>query len=185
MLCCLLPLSGHFLPGRGRWIKLASVLAVYLILNSVCPYGSFILILTLVMLAVAKCLGLPKSLVFLLTLLYFNARISGGLLVQSPYFIMEQFFPQSSAMPERFLFYSSLLTMLLCCHTLSCWRSCFMPSATAAQTASDASAARAVLYQFDTNGGNFVRSADLPGCYSRSRTEFCFSFTNDIQHFWR
>ncbi len=102
-----------FLPGRGRWIKLASVLAVYLILNSVCPYGSFILILTLVMLAVAKCLGLPKSLVFLLTLLYFNARISGGLLVQSPYFIMEQFFPQSSAMPERFLFYSSLLTMLL------------------------------------------------------------------------
>ena len=58
-----------FLPGRGRWIKLASVLAVYLILNSVCPYGSFILILTLVMLAVAKCLGLPKSLVFLLTLL--------------------------------------------------------------------------------------------------------------------
>ena len=83
-----------FMTDQGRkWRKLLIVFSVYIIFEIICnraalPQGSFGLILIVMLLAVSKWIGLEKSLVFLLTLLYLNARISSGLMVQSLYFIV-------------------------------------------------------------------------------------------------
>ncbi|MCI8687559.1 MAG: ATP-binding protein, partial [Lawsonibacter sp.] len=74
------------------------VFSVYILFEIVCnraalPQGSFGLALMVMLLAVSRWIGLEKPSVFLLTLLYFNARISSGLMVQSLYFIVERSVP--------------------------------------------------------------------------------------------
>lgn len=78
--------------------KLLIVFSIYILFELICnqaalPQGSFGLILMAMLLAVSKWINLEKSLIFLLTLFYFNARISSGLLVQSLYFIIEHSLP--------------------------------------------------------------------------------------------
>ena len=62
-------------------------------------------------------MGLSRSLTFLLTLFYFNARISSGLMVQSLYFIMERSIPFRLEPPEAvFLRAASLVILFLVSH---------------------------------------------------------------------
>ena len=107
-----------FMSNQGRrWRKLLVVFSVYIIFEIVCnraalPQGSFGLILIVMLLAVSKWIGLEKSLVFLLTLLYLNARISSGLMVQSLYFIVERSLPFQLEPPEAVFLRATFLVML-------------------------------------------------------------------------
>ncbi len=107
-----------FIPSQGRqWRKLITVFSTYILFEIVCnraalPQGSFGLILIAMLLAVSRWIGLEKPSVFLLTLLYFNARISSGLMVQSLYFIMERSLPFQLEPPEAVFLRAALLVML-------------------------------------------------------------------------
>ena len=98
------------------------VFSVYILFGLACnqaalPQGSFGLILTGMLLAVSKWAGLEKSLVFLLTLLYFNARISSGLMVESLYFVLERLLPfPSEPLEAVFLRAAVLVTLFLLSH---------------------------------------------------------------------
>ena len=107
-----------FIPSQGRkWRKLLLAFSAYILFEIVCnraalPQGSFGLILMAILLAVSKWIGLEKPSVFLLTLLYFNARISSGLMVQSLYFIVERSVPYRLEPPEAVFLRAALLVML-------------------------------------------------------------------------
>ncbi|MCI8525359.1 MAG: sensor histidine kinase, partial [Oscillospiraceae bacterium] len=112
-----------FIPARGRKRrKLLLVFSVYILFELVCsqaalPQGSFGLALTALLLAVSRWIDLEKPLVCLLTLLYFNARISSGLMVQSLYFIVERSLPFRPEPPEAvFLRAAFLVTLFLVSH---------------------------------------------------------------------
>ena len=102
--------------GRKRR-KLLIVFSIYILFEIVCnraalPQGSFGLILAVMLLAASKWIDLKKSFVFLLTLLYFNARISSGLMVQSLYFIVERSLPFQLEPPEAIFLRAAFLVML-------------------------------------------------------------------------
>ena len=106
-----------FVPQDKRRCGLLLVFFVYILFEIVCnraalPQGSFGLILMVMLLAVSKWIGLEKPSVFLLTLLYFNARISSGLMVQSLYFIVERSVPYRLEPPEAVFLRAALLVML-------------------------------------------------------------------------
>ena len=106
-----------FVPQDKRRCGLLLVFFVYILFEIVCnraalPQGSFGLILMAMLLAVSKWIGLEKPSVFLLTLLYFNARISSGLMVQSLYFIVERSVPYRLEPPEAVFLRAALLVVL-------------------------------------------------------------------------
>ena len=106
-----------FVPRDKRRRGLPLVFFVYILFEIVCnraalPQGSFGLILMGMLLVVSKWIGLEKPSVFLLTLLYFNARISSGLMVQSLYFIVERSVPYRLEPPEAVFLRAALLVML-------------------------------------------------------------------------
>lgn len=105
--------------GKGRPLI---VFSIYILFELACnwaalPQGSFGLILTALLMAVSKWIGMERPLVFLLTLLYFNARISGGLMAQSLYFVVERLLPSPAEPPEAvFLRAAVLVTLFLLSH---------------------------------------------------------------------
>jgi len=114
-----------FLTAQGqKWRKPLIIFSVYILLELVCnqatlPQGSFGLIVTVVMLAVSKRIGLERSFVFLLMLLYFNARISSGLMVESLYFVVERLLPfHTEPLEAVFLRAAILVTLFLLSHTI-------------------------------------------------------------------
>ena len=111
-----------FVPQRHKGRKLLLLFSIYILFETVCsraalPQGSFGLILTALLLAASKQIGLGKKLVFLLTLLYFNVRISSGLMVQSLYFIVERTLPFPPEPLEAVFFRAAaLVTLFLLSH---------------------------------------------------------------------
>ena len=106
-----------FVPQDKRRRGLILVFFVYILFEIVCnraalPQGSFGLILMVMLLAASRWVGLEKPSVFLLTLLYFNARISSGLMVQSLYFIVERSVPYRLEPPEAVFLRAALLVVL-------------------------------------------------------------------------
>ena len=106
-----------FVPQDKRRRGLPLVFFVYILFEIVCnraalPQGSFGLILMAMLLAVSRWIGLEKPSVFLLTLLYFNARISSGLMVQSLYFIVERLVPYRLEPPEAVFLRAAFLVMM-------------------------------------------------------------------------
>ena len=106
-----------FVPQDKQRRRLLLVFFAYILFEIVCnraalPQGSFGLILMAILLVVSKWIGLEKPSVFLLTLLYFNARISSGLMVQSLYFIVERSVPYRLEPPEAVFLRAALLVML-------------------------------------------------------------------------
>lgn len=112
-----------FIPNKEqkRW-KLLIVFAAYILFYLACsraalPQGTFGIILTALLLAAARWTGLEKSLVFLLILLYFNARISSGLMAESLHFLLEQWLPFPVEPLEKvFLHAAIFLTLFLLSH---------------------------------------------------------------------
>ena len=111
-----------FLPRERRRPGTLLAFSIYLLFELACsraalPQGSFALVLTALLLAASRWMGLSRSLTFLLTLFYFNARISSGLMVQSLYFIMERSIPFRLEPPEAvFLRAASLVILFLVSH---------------------------------------------------------------------
>ncbi|MEY8385903.1 GHKL domain-containing protein [Oscillospiraceae bacterium 38-13] len=107
-----------FLPRK----KPLLVFSAYLLSEQACtrtalPQGSFGPLTAAVLLAASGVLGLRKSLVFLLTLLYFNARISSGLMAESLYFLLERALPLPTEPLEAvFLRAAVLVTLFLLSH---------------------------------------------------------------------
>ncbi len=105
-----------------RWKKGAAVFCVYLstslfLSRIAAPQGSFILVLLLFLTAASKALELRKNMAFLLGLLYWNAKISSGLMVESLFFIGEEIVPEPVEPPEAvYLHTAVLLTLLLLSH---------------------------------------------------------------------
>ncbi len=111
-----------FLPRERRRPGTLLAFSIYLLFELACsraalPQGYFALVLTALLLATSGWMGLSRSLTFLLTLFYFNARISSGLMVQSLYFIMERSIPFRLEPPEAvFLRAASLVILFLVSH---------------------------------------------------------------------
>ena len=111
-----------FLPRGRRAGKLLLLFSAYLVLELVCnhtalPQGASGLLLTGMLLAVSKALNLERPWVLLLTLLYFNARISSGLMVESLYFVLERSLPLPVEPLEAvFLRAAALVTLFLLSH---------------------------------------------------------------------
>ncbi len=111
-----------FVPRDKRRRGLLLVFFVNILFELVCsraalPQGSFGLLLMAMLLAVSRWIGLEKPFVFLLTLLYFNARISGGLMVESLYFILERSLPlPTEPLDVIFLRAAALVTLFLVSH---------------------------------------------------------------------
>ena len=111
-----------FLPRERQRRGMLLVFSIYLLFELACsraalPQGSFALVLTALLLAASEWMGMSRSLTFLLTLFYFNARISSGLMVESLYFILERTLPLP-AQPLEAVFLSSaaLVTLFLLSH---------------------------------------------------------------------
>ncbi|MCI9376850.1 MAG: GHKL domain-containing protein [Oscillibacter sp.] len=113
-----------FLPQDKKPRKLLLLFSIYIFMELACnqaafPQGSFGLILAALLLIVSKWIHLEKSLVFLLTLLYFNARISSGLMVESLYFVLEQALPfPMEPLEAVFLRAAVLVTLFLLSHAV-------------------------------------------------------------------
>ncbi len=113
-----------FLPREHRLRRELLLFSVYLLFELACgrfafPQGAFGLILAAALLTVSQWIGLKKSFVFLLTLLYFNARISSGLMAESLYFLLERSLPPYAEHLEAvFLRSAALVTLFLLSHAV-------------------------------------------------------------------
>ncbi len=121
-LCLALFLCPFMGERERRWKKSAAVFCVYLLMSlflsrTAAPQGSFILVLLLFLTAASRALELGKHMAFLLGLLYWNAKISSGLMVESLFFIGEEIVPEPVEPPEAvYLRTTILLTLLLLSH---------------------------------------------------------------------
>ena len=121
-LCLTLFLCPFLGEREHRWKKGAAVFCVYLLTSLflsriAAPQGSFILVLLLFLTAASKALELGKHMAFLLGLLYWNAKISSGLMAESLFFIGEELVPAPAEPPEAvYLRTTVLLTLLLFSH---------------------------------------------------------------------
>lgn len=121
-LCLTLFLCPFLGEREHRRKKGAAVFCVYLLTSLflsriAAPQGSFILVLLLFLTAASKALELGKHMAFLLGLLYWNAKISSGLMAESLFFIGEELVPAPAEPPEAvYLRTTVLLTLLLFSH---------------------------------------------------------------------
>lgn len=116
--CLALFLGAFMMTGGHRRRKQAAVLCTYLFTSWVCdclaaPRGSFILSLTILLVAGAGVLGLERPRAFLLWLLYCESRTTSGLMVNSLYFIVEQLLPCRTETPEAVYLRTAVLMVLL------------------------------------------------------------------------
>ena len=123
---CLALFFRPFLPERGRWrgllLIIAAALLTFLFCNSVTvPQGTFSLLLTVLMLALSLsgALALKKRAVFLLSLLYWNAKNSSALIVESLDTVATRLWIAPAGDPaEIYLRSAALLTLLLLSHAV-------------------------------------------------------------------
>lgn len=121
-LCLTLFLYPFMGEREHRRKKGAAVFCVYLLTSLflsriAAPQGSFILVLLLFLTAASNALELGKHMAFLLGLLYWNAKISSGLMAESLFFIGEELVPAPTEPPEAvYLRTTILLTLLLLSH---------------------------------------------------------------------
>lgn len=116
--CLVLFVQPFMTAGRHRQRKRAVVFCAYLLASWLCdwlssPRGTFILALTLLLAAGAQVLDLERPRAFLLGLLYWETRVTSGLVVDSLYFIVDQILPYQGETPEAIYLRTALLLMLL------------------------------------------------------------------------
>lgn len=103
---------------RGTVLVFLSYLASCLICD-ICaaPQGVLGIVLTAILTILSGVFGLSRSLAFLLAILYWNAKISSGLMMESLYFIVEKLVPfYSEPLEAVFLRAVGLIVMFLISH---------------------------------------------------------------------
>ena len=111
-----------FVPRGDRRRGTLLVFSLYLLIQLACgraalPQGSLGLLAAALLTAAAGWTGLDRPLAFLLTLLYFNARVSSGLMLESLYFFLERWLPAPSQPLEAvFLRAAALVALFLLSH---------------------------------------------------------------------
>ena len=114
---CLALFLRTFLAERGRRWRLALVFAFYLLsvpfaLHPAIPQGTSGLVLTVMLTAAAGVLGLERQTAFLLAIFYWNARTSGGVITESPYFLLDRLHPSPNQPPESIYLHAAVLISL-------------------------------------------------------------------------
>lgn len=118
---CLALFLRPFLGARqGR--KAAALFSAHIALSLAWEYlpafqGSFSLLVTGLLAAAAKPLGIRRAWALLLGLLFWNAKIASALTAESLYFLAGRLFPQPSG-PDVYLRAALLLTLLAVCQGL-------------------------------------------------------------------
>ena len=107
-----------FLAKRGRRWRLALIFVFYLLsvpfaLHPAIPQGTSGLVLTVTLTAASKVLGLERPTAFLLAIFYWNTRTSGGLITESPYFLLDRLRPSPNQSPEAIYLRAAVLMTLL------------------------------------------------------------------------
>ncbi len=115
---CLALFLRPFMAERKRCLRLllifiADVLICLLCDSAAAPQGIFSLTLTALLVASSGVLGLKKRLMFLLGLLYWNAKNSSGLLVVSIDFIETRLWLAPAGIPEAIYLRSAILLAVL------------------------------------------------------------------------
>ena len=111
-----------FVPRGDRRRGTLLVFSLYLLVQLACgraalPQGSLGLMAAALLTAASSWAGLERPLAFLLTLLYFNARVSSGLMLESLYFFLERWLPAPSQPLEAvFLRAAALVALFLLSH---------------------------------------------------------------------
>ena len=119
---CLVLFLRPFMAERRRWQRLLLVFVGDLLLCLLCssvpaPQGTFSLLLTALLTGLSGGLGLEKGMVFLLSLLYWNAKNASGLLIESLDFIETRLWiAPAEALPSFYLRSAVLLAALLLSH---------------------------------------------------------------------
>lgn len=114
-----------FLAAQGcrRW-RAVLVLFAYLAGFALCgqlgvPQGVFGILLAALLALASRPLGLERTMAFLLALLYWNTRISAGLMVESLYYILERLLPLDPLRLETvYLRAAFLITLFLVSHAV-------------------------------------------------------------------
>ncbi len=110
--------------GKDRRRKTAMVCLLYLSAGFFCdwipvPQGAFGFLLTILLTATAKMLGLERAMAFWLAVLFWNVRTASGLIMESLYFMIEQRMSLSVKMPETMYLHAFInITSFLLCHVL-------------------------------------------------------------------
>ncbi len=111
-----------FVPQGSRRRGPLLVFSLYLLVQLACgraalPQGSLGLLAAALLTAASGWTGLDRPLAFLLTLLYFNARVSSGLMLESLYFFLERWLPAPSQPLEAvYLRAAALVALFLLSH---------------------------------------------------------------------
>ena len=114
---CLALFLRPFLRSRGRRWRLALIFVFYLLsvpfaLHPAIPQGFSGLVLTVTLTAASGVLGLKRPMAFLLAVFYWNTRTSGGLITESPYFLLDRLRPSPNESPESIYLRAALLMTL-------------------------------------------------------------------------
>lgn len=108
---------------RYRRIKSVIIFGTFMVCSLICdtaavPQGILGLVLAVLLMAGSRNLGLDRAMAFVLILLYWNARVAAGLINDSVFFVLEQFFPPCSEPPELlYLRTAAMVTLFLLAHT--------------------------------------------------------------------
>ncbi|MDE6261125.1 MAG: ATP-binding protein [Oscillospiraceae bacterium] len=114
---CLALFLRPFLRSRGRRWRLALIFVFYLLsvpfaLHPAIPQGFSGLVLTVTLTAASKVLSLKRPMAFLLAIFYWNTRTSGGLITESPYFLLDRLRPSPNQPPEVIYLRAAVLMTL-------------------------------------------------------------------------
>ncbi len=99
--------------GRKLPVVFAAYLAVSLFTGAaVLPRGASGVLLAVLLTGMSGVLGLGRKKALWLTLLYWNARVCGGLMLESLYFLIEGLPPQGAGTPEKAYCRAAVLVLL-------------------------------------------------------------------------
>ncbi len=115
---CLALFVKSFMPGQiCSYRKLLVIFSAFMTISLLCnaitaPQGLTGLLMTFLLIGGSGILGLEKTTAFLLMILFWNSRVSAGLMIDSLSFILEQLFPLQAESPELLYLHTAVLVVL-------------------------------------------------------------------------
>ena len=106
-------MPGQICPYRKLLVIFSAFMTISLLCNAItAPQGLTGLLMTFLLIGGSGILGLEKTTAFLLMILFWNSRVSAGLMIDSLSFILEQLFPLQAESPELLYLHTAVLVVL-------------------------------------------------------------------------